>query len=214
MMKQIPIVVAVICMMLIAIDSAQAAIPHLISFQGKLNDSDGTPLNGEFEITFRIYNVAEGSTPLWSEMSDVSCEDGMYSVILGLTTRINLDFDGEYWLGVQVTGDEELSPRYRIVSVPVAFWAAVAESAVTAASANQASWNNLTDVPPGFADGTDDVGEGGARMTIGAVRGKGQVRDLNFLPRATVLLLMPTLRTIMPLRQAVAGRRHSMDTQA
>ncbi|MFQ6093356.1 MAG: hypothetical protein ACE5OR_11925, partial [bacterium] len=57
----------------------------------------------------------------------------MYNVILGLQVPLDLVFDRDFWLGMQVTGDaEELSPRYRIVSVPYSFRAAVADSAVNA----------------------------------------------------------------------------------
>ncbi|MFQ6091170.1 MAG: hypothetical protein ACE5OR_00555, partial [bacterium] len=134
MVKRMLAVGVVIALMVMAI-LAQADVPQLISFQGKLYDDAGVPLTGGYEITFCIYDVEEGGAPLWSETDSVECENGLYNVILGLNTPLNHDFDGNYWLGVQVTGDVELSPRFRIVSVPTAFRAAVADSAAMAASA-------------------------------------------------------------------------------
>ncbi|UCE18045.1 MAG: hypothetical protein JSV84_14450 [Gemmatimonadota bacterium] len=129
-MKKRILAVSIVSIVMILIAHAETSeIPQLISFQGKLFDTSGSPLTGDHEITFRIYNAAEGGTALWSETSTVSCTNGLYNVILGLTTPITLDFDGNYWIGVQVAGAGELYPRYRIVSVPVAFRAAVADSA-------------------------------------------------------------------------------------
>ncbi|UCE19175.1 MAG: hypothetical protein JSV84_02170, partial [Gemmatimonadota bacterium] len=203
------IVLCIVIALTLAMALASLAdVPQLISFQGKLSDNVGNPLNGHYEITFRIYNVQSGGTPLWSETLNVQCEDGLYSVILGKISLIALDFAGQYWLGVQITGEGELSPRYELTSVPGAFRAAVADSAVTSASAvnadkvdnrdaddfavsdhqhddryytemelntsdgnppnegsNRMSWDNLTDVPAGFADGTDEVGEPGQSLS-------------------------------------------------
>ena len=153
MAKRILFTVAVIALLVAMVTVVPADVPQLINFQGNLYDTDGHPLTGGYEITFRIYNQQTGGTSQWSETVSITCENGLYSVILGQTHPINLDFDGQYWLGVQVTGDSELVPRYRLVSVPTAFRAQVA---------NRVSWTNLTNVPAGFADGIDNTGGGGA----------------------------------------------------
>ena len=147
MTKQSFVVTAVIALTLAIVCLTLADVPQLISFQGKLYDDGGSPLTGQIEITFRIYDVETEGTAQWSETIDVNCENGLYSVILGQATLLNLDFNGQYWLGVQVTGDNELSPRYLLVSAPTALRAQVA---------NQVRWTNLIDVPEGFADGIDD----------------------------------------------------------
>jgi hypothetical protein len=151
--------IAVVLMMMTATVSL-ADVPRLVSFQGKLYDSTESPLNGDYEVTFRIYDIDEGGTALWFETLNVSCEDGLYSVLLGETNSINLTFDGQHWLGVQITGDDELSPRYKLTTAPTAFRAAIADSAF------KVSWTNLTDVPLGFADGIDDVGAAGGVSQI------------------------------------------------
>ena len=165
MIRNTSYICAIVTLIIVSVNVALADVPQLISFQGKLHDNAGNPLTGQYEITFRLYNVESGGNHVWTETSNVSCENGLYNVILGLTTPMTLGFDGEYWLSIQVSGDDELSPRFRIVSVPVAIRAAVADSAL------RVSWNSLTDVPDGFADGTDDVCAAGGVSQINSGTG-------------------------------------------
>ena len=194
MAKQILVVGAIIALILVMAIVALAHVPQLISFQGKLYDDTGNPITGQVEVTFRIYNLETGGTALWSETINVESENGLYNVTLGQITALNLDFDGQYWLGVQITGDDELWPRYRLVSVPTAFRAQVA---------NQVSWTNLTDVPEGFADGTDDVGEDGGISQVNA--GTGITVTDPTGPTATVAA------DIGPGAEQVASGDHSHD---
>ncbi|MFQ6093942.1 MAG: hypothetical protein ACE5OR_14925, partial [bacterium] len=129
MAKRLLVIAGIIASIVAMADVPLADVPQLISFQGKLYDDADNPLTGEYEITFRIYDAESNGAELWSETDSVECDGGLYNVILGLNTPLNLDFGGDYWLGMQVTGDVELSPRFRLVSVPTAFRAAVADSA-------------------------------------------------------------------------------------
>ncbi|UCF14442.1 MAG: hypothetical protein JSW59_13595 [Phycisphaerales bacterium] len=128
MSKHIMFVGTVIALLGAMIPTVLADVPQLISFQGILYDNGENPLTGQYNVTFRIYDVETGGTHVWLETISVDCDNGLYNVILGLTNQLNLDFDGQYWLGVQVTGDDELSPRFRLTSVPTAYRAAVADS--------------------------------------------------------------------------------------
>ncbi|MFQ6093946.1 MAG: hypothetical protein ACE5OR_14950 [bacterium] len=112
MAKRLLVIAGIIASILVMASVALADVPQLISFQGKLYDNAGNPLTGTYEITFRIYDVEEGGAPLWSETDSVECDGGLYNVILGLNTPLNLEFGGNCWLGMRVTGDaEEMSPR-------------------------------------------------------------------------------------------------------
>jgi hypothetical protein len=77
--------------------SAQAAIPQIINFQGRLSDQGGNPRNGAFDMTFRICdspggNCAAAPGQLWTEThtgaSQVSVVNGIFSVQLGAVTPI------------------------------------------------------------------------------------------------------------------------------
>jgi len=45
---------------------AYAAVPRLLTVQGRLKEND-VLANGNYDITFYIYDVATGGTPLWQE---------------------------------------------------------------------------------------------------------------------------------------------------
>ncbi len=97
-------------------------IPRLMRFQGSLNDADGLPLEGSFNLTFRIYDAETGGTALWREtQSSVNIEEGLLNVELGSVTPLNLPFDKQYWLSIQVGANSETMPRFRFTGVPYSF---------------------------------------------------------------------------------------------
>ncbi|MBS4097687.1 MAG: hypothetical protein KGZ83_12720, partial [Sulfuricella sp.] len=107
-----------------------APVPN-IAFQGRLTQS-GTAVSGMQNMTFSIYGATGAA--LWSETQGVSVDNGIYSVILGSVSPINLPFDQPYFLGVSVGGGAEMSPRQPLVSAPYAMMANnVANGAITAA---------------------------------------------------------------------------------
>src|SRR5437016_570857 len=70
--------------------SVFAATPRLIPFQGRLLDAGGQPRNGEFQMTFAIYDAATGGTPQWSEVQQhVSVNNGEVNVLLGSVTPLD-----------------------------------------------------------------------------------------------------------------------------
>ncbi len=100
--------------------SASAQTPRTMNYQGYLTDNLGQPItSGSESITFRIYNVASGGSALWNETRTVAVESGVFSVVIGENTPINLPFDTQYWLGITV-GGTELSPRTALASAPTA----------------------------------------------------------------------------------------------
>lgn len=99
-----------------------AEIPKIIRFQGKIGDADEVPLDGAFTLTFRLYDAETGGTPIWKEVQgNVNIEDGLLDVELGSVTQLNLAFDKQYWLGVEVGSDGEMFPRFKLTTVPYSF---------------------------------------------------------------------------------------------
>jgi hypothetical protein len=106
-----------------------AGIPQLINYQGMLTDNSGNPLNGSYNITFRIYDDPSAGTKKWEEtQSSVSVTNGLFNVILGSVTPINLDFSQDYWLDITVSG-ETMPTRLRFTSVGYAYRAERADTA-------------------------------------------------------------------------------------
>ena len=111
-----------------------ADIPKLINYQGMLTDDSGTPLSGSYNLIFRIYDDTTGGNLKWSETQNgIPVEDGLFNVMLGKATELDLPFDQSYWLEVQVENDT--LPRLRFTSVAYAYRAQKADTAEYALSA-------------------------------------------------------------------------------
>ncbi|MCK4858346.1 MAG: hypothetical protein KAT58_10285 [candidate division Zixibacteria bacterium] len=107
-----------------------AAIPHMINYQGMLTDNLGNPLTGNYSIEFKIFNHPTAGTQLWGEThGGVVVTDGLFNVLLGSATPINLDFSGEYYLDITV-GGEHLATRLPFTSVGYAYRAQRADTAL------------------------------------------------------------------------------------
>jgi len=133
--------------------TGEAAVPHLINYQGRLTDTQGAALNGSYDLTFRIYDAESAGNLLWEEIqAGVVIQKGIFSVILGSVTNLNLTFDRPYFLEIKV-GSEVMSPRQRMTS---AGYARRAETAETAAAAEKIKMN-AGDASPGYlADKIDN----------------------------------------------------------
>jgi hypothetical protein len=117
-----------------SISPCRAEIPKLINYQGMLTD-DGSPLTDTLDITFKIYNDSVSVSPTnmkWEEThSDVSVINGLFNVMLGGVSALNLDFSEDYWLDITV-GAEHQPERLRFVSVGYAYRSRWAQRSDTA----------------------------------------------------------------------------------
>jgi hypothetical protein len=116
--------------MLVIVGLASAEVPQLISYQGRLTDTDENPVpNAQYSVLFTIYD--NSSTVIWQEThASVTTNDGLFNVLLGAGVHTgygSLDesifSDSIRWLGIKVGDDPELTPRTRLTSVPYAFTA-------------------------------------------------------------------------------------------
>jgi len=103
-------------------------IPKTLNIQGKLTDSSGSALTGNYNFSFKIYNESTGGTKLWEENQTLAVQDGIYDAILGSSVALTLDFDRQYYLGIQVGTDSEMTPRLNLTSTPYTYRASFAEN--------------------------------------------------------------------------------------
>jgi hypothetical protein len=97
-------------------------MPQTIRFQANLQDYNADPLEGTFAMDFRLYDTDIGGTPLWQEtQSAIYVEAGALDVELGSVNALDLPFDKQYWLGVEIESDGEMTPRFKLTTVPYAF---------------------------------------------------------------------------------------------
>jgi len=99
-------------------ESAFAQLPQQFFFQAKLTTTGGAVVTGTHNITFRLYEVDSGGAALWTETQSLNADSaGIVSCYLGSTTSFpsTMDYDGAYYLSIEVDGDGEMSPRIKIV---------------------------------------------------------------------------------------------------
>ena len=119
----------------------EAASTGTIAYQGRLADASGKPLTGTYSMIFRLYTVATGGTPLWTEQwtgsNGVRVSDGLFNVMLGSLTPMPQSViagRSQLFLGITVGTDDEMQPRVQLGSVPFAVQAlTVPDGSVTAA---------------------------------------------------------------------------------
>jgi hypothetical protein len=122
---------------------AAAAVPQILHYQGFLTDASGNAVDCpdsiacpgmQYSITFRLYDSADGDTPLWQEnFIAVPIRNGTFDVLLGSTNPIDgtvFELDTAY-LGLSINDTDELMPRQRLVSAAYAIRAGIAENATT-----------------------------------------------------------------------------------
>ncbi len=159
--KFFPRMLAFIIAVLFCISAtSSSAVPSLINFQGVLKDSDGKAVAGSKSIVFDIYTKESGGSAVWSVTEVVSLDSkGLYSVMLDVS---ELDFDVQYWLGVDVAGDGEMTPRYKLACTGYAMNAKKLDGH---AASYYLSWSNITNMPA-------DVGAGESMLAV-------QLNDVN-----------------------------------
>jgi len=116
-------------------NSSGTVVPRLVQFSGVVTDATAKPATGTVAVTFSLYELQEGGTPLWSEtQSLVLGAQGQYTAFLGAASPGGLPLDlfatgTARWLGVQPelpsVGEQ---PRILLVGVPYALKAADADT--------------------------------------------------------------------------------------
>ena len=97
--------------------------PARLNYQGLLLDDAGQPVpDGSYTLTFALYDVEEGGTPLWAETQAVTVTDGLFNAGLGGIEPIDPAWvDGRaLWLGITLAGEPEMAPRQPLASLPYA----------------------------------------------------------------------------------------------
>ena len=125
---------------------AAAQIPRTLSYQGVLTDNAGKPRpDDNYSFTFRFYPSPTDGTAIWSESKSLPVKNGLFSTELGKQTPFGaaVKFDQQYWLGVQVGNEPELTPRMALTSVGYSFSSLRADTArVSVASLADTTWKH------------------------------------------------------------------------
>ena len=93
-----------------------AAIPRVINYQGRLTDKDDNPLTGNFLVTFRFYDAETLGQLIWEEGHILVIKNGAFNVLMGSVKPLEVDFNKNLWLGMEVASDGEMTPRIKLAS--------------------------------------------------------------------------------------------------
>jgi hypothetical protein len=117
--KQFLAVILITCLL---VTLALADAPQLINYQGRLTDSDGSPVaDGDYQITFTIYDGGGGSQWTSGEQT-VHVSNGLFNYMLGSPDSIpkSVFENSVLYLGIKVGDDPEMAPKTLLTSAPSA----------------------------------------------------------------------------------------------
>lgn len=128
MRQAIGLEAAIAAPLTVVADAVPSTAPAVINYQGVVRDANGQPLaNGEYNLTFRIYDSVAGLNPLWEEThTGVTVRDGRFAATLGSLNAFTSELfttSPNRFVGVTVQGFAEMQPRLRLASVPYAIHA-------------------------------------------------------------------------------------------
>lgn len=98
-----------------------AQVSKNINYSGTLYDNNGQPIvDGDQSLTFNLYKVSAGGTPIWTETQTVTTVGGDFSALLGSVTPFpdTVDFSTDYWLGLTLNAGTEYAPRIKFTPSP------------------------------------------------------------------------------------------------
>ncbi len=132
-------------------NQSSAATANTLNFQGRLlANTGGLVPDGSYNIEFNLYDDELVGTNLWTETrtggSAVTIKNGYFSVYLGEVNPFSssIDWDQNLWLTMNVNGDGEMTPRFKLTAVPYAFSA----GALVDASGNRKTADDFAQLAP------------------------------------------------------------------
>ena len=100
--------------------SVNSALEYKIPIQGRLTNAGGSPLNGDYNLTLRVYDVQTGGTPICDDSHLESVDNGLFNTAIEGCTPKQIDGQ-QLYLGIEVENDGEMTPRQPLYPVPYAY---------------------------------------------------------------------------------------------
>lgn len=132
----------------------EKGIPYRMNYQGYLTDNLGNPINGTVSMGISIWTASSGGTQLWSETQNVTVQNGLFNVILGVVSSIPYSIfepGQSRWLQLVANG-QTLSPRSEITSVGFAYRTIKADTSQYAYATTPIPHNHFGETWSGSAD--------------------------------------------------------------
>ena len=122
-----------------------------ISYQGRLTDTSGNPLSGNYNLVFQVWNAVAAGSQVGSNIvkNGVAVSSGLFTLEVDIPQSA---FNGQaLWLQIQVNG-QTLSPRQELLPVPYAF-SLVPGATIQGALSGTASLVSVTNTNSGSGRG-------------------------------------------------------------
>ena len=106
--------------------SAAAWAQSTLTYQGQVFGAHG-PVDAIYDMTFRLYESAEGGEALWSEsFANVPVVDGVFLVELGVQNPLEeiARREAPLYIGISIGDNAEMTPRMLVGTALRAQWAA------------------------------------------------------------------------------------------
>jgi len=162
---------------------AYAAPSKVIPIQGKLTQPSGVPYNGQYSMTFKIFDVATSGTLLYTEtLSNIPVSAGLFSIVLGENPSNPLTpaFDKDYYIEITI-GSETLQPRQRLLSAPYSLYSqnsSYAQNSNYSTYAQNSSYSTNSLNSQNAVTATNIVG-GNVNATSGTFTNSGYALNVN-----------------------------------
>lgn len=171
-MKLLVVRLVVLAGLFVAAQVMAATVPKTLNYQGTLTDINGNLIDGNRDITVKLYTVNSGGTPFWSKTQNgISVIKGNFSFVIGddLNPLDPTLFTDEMYIGITVGTDPEMDPRQQLTSVAYAL-----KSGDSVPAGGIIMWSGaINTIPEGWAlcDGTNGTPNLRDRFIIGAGNG-------------------------------------------
>jgi hypothetical protein len=136
------------------------SVPALINYQGQVQNPNGTtPPTADYELSFRIYDAAQGGLLIWGPQvfdgttgpgkgPKIPMVQGYFNVMLGQVDTASRSIltafgNATRFLEVQVGTNSPVAPRQQLLSAPYAARAAAADFADNAGKLAGFDWGHL-----------------------------------------------------------------------
>ena len=133
-------------LLVVVLLAACTGVPPKVSYQGRLTDENGSPLDGTYSFTYGLYQVATAGSPLFTETKDIIVSDGLFDTSIG-PSALQAGMDPEWftqplWLEISING-EVLTPRQQLLGSPYAL--SLMAGAVVAGELTETVHGSVTD---------------------------------------------------------------------
>lgn len=224
---------AVVCLALVVLcgqamgeePAGSTGVPGVMLYEGYLTGADGAPvLDGAYDFTFSLYEAPTGGDPVWTgQHPGVFVESGVVRVRLGDgadSQPLDIPFDRQYYLGIQLGGDPEMTPRLELASTAYSFRArfadVVPDSSITTEKLAplsvtddrivSVSWSKITDVPEDEPSGGHSGGGPSVPAAVWHTRGNRRTdAEKNYVGTADLVDLILGTNGEPRLRVAADG---------